>query len=324
MTRMTRWTLGLLLAFVALLPPSPRLHAQGYSGGIINVAATGATGLGITYGSGTVFYGGGSQAITGSTLTATDAMTDCTAPGYASCNFVYWAGSGGSLSITTTTLTAFKPTNVVVAFCTTTGGNVSACVPASRQQGLPYVNYTDGSYFVSPSACLFTLTTTAADTNFPAFERAGAGQLAFTMQTNTTAGTVTFTCDITPPPSRTTAGTGLSITAVDLLYGIGTTTASAMAAPTINSTTGPAVGGAAAGTVSTTALGTLTVTPVSLQLTAVTNGLFYRLSAAAGTPLTYTGAGVQLVYEQAVTTAGTTKTKVQLYGLVVTYTRPSF
>lgn len=306
-----------LAIVLSMLQPAGRVQAQGYSGALPNVRATAATGLGLTYTAGAVVAGGSSQSITGSTLTATDAMTDCAAPTYTSCNIVYWASST-SLSITTNPLTAFKAGQVVVAFVTATGGNISAVVPASRNVATPSLTFTDGAFNFPPSTCVFVPTTTAAASGWPKFVQSAAGQVVNQFKTDTTAGTVAITCRLTLP-TRQTSGTGPTVTSVDLLYSVGTTTLSAAAAPTISTVTGPAVGGSAAGTVSTTACGTLTITPVSLQLVAVTTGLYYHEKATCGTPLALTTDVVEVNFNQSFTTAGSTATIIELGGLTVYY-----
>lgn len=180
---------------------------------------------------------------------------------------------------------------------------------AVRAQGFSTTNYQ-----VIP-ACVFTPTTTAADTGFPAPQLITAGEVTVnTYQTNTTAGTVEVTCTFNVPIVSSPAGTSLTATSLDVNYSIVTTTLTTFANPTFNSLTIPATaGGSATGTVATTAGGTLTFTPSTIQKAAVTAGLVYRLNIAFGTPIALSSAIKSYAVDFALTTAGTSKTRVDLY-----------
>ncbi len=274
------------------------LNAQGYSGAAPVVSPHSGTSLRAVYTAGTITYGGGTQAITADAtgLLTTDSKTDCTAPAYASCNFIYWTSST-SLATTTVLETAFKPGNVVVAFVTTAAGDITAAIPASRNISVAPNVRTDRFFYVSPAGCSDVYTTTAADTGFPKWATAATGEALRAFQTDTTAGTVTLTCPLMPPGSLSTSGTGMTVTGIDVIYGITTTTLTSVTDPVVYSITAPATaGGAAAGTVSNTALGTLTLLPTTgtWQGTAVTSGLLYRGSITAGTPLAINSPNVHL------------------------------
>lgn len=318
--------IGVVAVMLALVPNfrPAHLEAQGYSGAPPVVSAHSGTSLRAVYTAGTISYGGASQSITADAtgLLTTDSKTDCSAPAYASCNFVYWT-TGTSLSTTTTLETAFKPGNVVVAFVTTAAGDITAVVPASRTIPIPPVQRTDRFFKVSPASCADVYTTTAADTGFPAWGVSATGESLRQFQTNSTSGTVTLTCQIEQPPSTTTSGTGISVTGIDVNYSVVTTTLTSVTDPVVYSITGPATaGGAAAGTVVNTALGTLTLLPTTgtWQGTAVTSGLLYRGSITAGTPLALNSGNVQLGIKLAFVTAGagSTKTRIDL-GLFTVY-----
>ncbi len=321
---------ALLLAAAALaVPAMPSFHrtvqAQGYSLAAPNVRATAATGLGLTYTNGTVVSGGLQTSITGNTLTATDAQTSCAAPAYSSCNFVYWT-SGASLAITTSLATATVPGNVIVAYVTTASGNINVVTPASWNSVTPSGStstVTDRYQTITP-VCAFTPTTTAAAAGFPKSEFITAGQTTVSsFQTDTTAGTVEVTCTFTLPNSRSTAGTGLTLTSVDVNYNIVTTTLTTFANPTFSSVTGPSTaGGAGTGTVLTTAGGSLTFTPSSIQKTAQTTGLMYRLNIALGTPVAINTVNASYTVDFILTTAGSTATKIQIFPFVL-YTKGS-
>lgn len=300
-----------VLAAVAIAAVSyhfePRVLAQGYSGAAPVVSPHSGTSLRAVYTAGTITYGGGSQSITADAtgLLTTDSKTDCTAPAYAACNFIYWPGSGTALATTTVLETAFKPGNVVVAFVTATGGDISAVIPASRNIAPPINSRTDRYFQVPPTQCSDVYTTTAADSGFPKWNTAATGEALWAIQTNTTAGTVTVTCALPTPASLTTSGTGVTITGLDINYGISTTTLTSVTDPVVYSITGAATaGGAAAGTVSATPLGTVVLTPTSTnwQVTAVTSGLLYRGNITAGTPLAINSPNVSLAVKIAFVT----------------------
>lgn len=251
---MRRFTLSSTLivgALVALMlvtlprpswhPGSSTLHAQGYSGALPNVAPTAPTGLGITYTAGSIPQGGAVQAITGSTLTAADTQTSCAAPGYTACNFVFWT-SGTSLSITQTASTAFAVGNVVVAFCTSTGGNITTCTPASwspATAGLTTMqptgtNNVAGAYWVPPGNCWYGVVTgTLTSPTFgaaPGVTALGLNVVLSTapaipvMQVSTTnAASIsvnTLTCLINPPSTIGVTGRGVNLVNADFFYGL--------------------------------------------------------------------------------------------------------
>jgi hypothetical protein len=275
-----------------------------------------ATGLTLTYSNGTVYQGGSAQSITGSTLTLTTDMPTCTQAGIQGgiCNIVYWGG-GPSLSVTTTYATAVIPGNRILYFCTTnSSGNIAGCAPAELDvNGAIPVTYGDAAFFVQPSSCLMTPTTTAFSRG-PALTRVGANQLVYSGTTNTTAGTIALTCDITFG-GRTTTGLGFQVTGVSLYYGIQGVAMSSIAAPTVALLTLPSAGGAASGSASAVG-GTSTVTPPTLQTSTTTNGTCYNEQVAFGTPFTYTN-NTKVSFDQVFTTPGTTALTLQICGLKV-------
>jgi len=307
----------------------PLLFGQGTAGPVAGGTAYGnlevgftipgvswaATGLTLTYTSGTVYQSGKSNAITGSTLSLTDSKATCTQAGIqaASCNIVYWA-SGTGLSNTTTYATAAAAGNRLLYFCTTTGGNITGCAPASLDIVGPVpASYADGALFISPANCWMTPTTTAF-TAGPALVRAAANNQVLSATTNTTGGTIAVTCDISFE-GRTTANLGFIATDVSIFYGVQTTNLSSIAAATVTTVTYPSAGGSASGTVAN-ADGTLTVTPGTLQKNTTTSGQCYNENIAFGTPFSYTDL-TKVTLDQVFTTAGTTATTLQICGLLV-------
>ena len=78
----------------------------------------------LNYTAGSINNGGHAQAIAaGSVNVATNAS--CAAPSFSACNFVYWPGSGSSLSITSTLGTAISSGNVLVVMVETDGGGTT-------------------------------------------------------------------------------------------------------------------------------------------------------------------------------------------------------
>lgn len=187
-------------------------------------------------------------------------------------------------------------------------------------------------YHTGPQACAFTPTTTAfAATSpntvaAPQLVVAAAGNPINIVTTNTTAGTIEVTCDITVPGSQINGpNKGILVNAVSFLYGLTTTAMSSIAAATVNSITYPvstAAGAAAAGTVVTTAGGTLTVTPSSLQLTTTTIGRCFNEQVTLGTPYLQNEslAPKQYSFDQVFTTAGSAATALYVCDVIVYYT----
>jgi hypothetical protein len=274
-----------------------------------------ATGLTLTYGAGTVWQNGSGQAITGSTLTLTTNMPTCTQAGIqaGTCDIVYWSG-GSSLYTTTTYATAAAPGNRILYYCTAnSSGNITGCAATELDiNGATPTTYADAAFFVQPANCFMTPATTAF-TAGPALVRVGANQLVYAGTTNTTAGTIALTCDITFG-GRTTSGLGFQVTGVSLYYGAQSTALSSMAAATVATVTLPAAGGSASGS-ATAVGGTYTVTPTTLQTATTTSGTCYNEQVAFGTPFTYTN-NSKASFDQVFTTSAAATT-LQICGLKV-------
>ena len=114
---------------------SARLGGQGFSfqAPFPTIVKHAATGLQVDYSAGKIAVGGLIQSIVAGNVTVTDAMTSCQAPTFSACNFLYWPGTGTALSTTTAFATAYASGNLVVAFVTTTGGNVTLVTPVASQ-----------------------------------------------------------------------------------------------------------------------------------------------------------------------------------------------
>ena len=324
-------TLSLLaLGLSLVICHSPLLFGQGSAGPVAgginyNMLASAfsdpsvswpATGLTLTYSNGTVYQGGSGQPITGGTVTLTTNMPTCTQAGIqaGTCNIVYWGG-GASLAVSTTYATAVIPGNRVLYFCTTnSSGSITGCAPPELDvNGAIPVTYGDGTFVIQPSNCLMTASTTAFSPS-PALSRVGANQLVYAGTTNTTAGTIAVTCDITFG-GRTTPGLGFQATGVSFYYGIQGVAASSIAPATVAAVTLPTPGGSASGSASA-AGGSYTVTPSTLQTSTTTTGNCYNEQVAFGTPFTY-GNNTKVSFDQVFTTPGSTALTLQICGLKV-------
>lgn len=157
----------------------------------------------------------------------------------------------------------------------------------------------DGTYFVPASLCYVNLATGAAGTsnNTIVWDGASVGTVSTpALEAHTTAATAhpQFVCNINPP-SRLTAGKGITIQDVTLLYSQqGSATTLTQITPTVVTTAAtipvPCNTNATCETASTAvpvaAGGTITPTPsnANANLTAVSAGQYYSLKAALGTP----------------------------------------
>jgi hypothetical protein len=352
---------ALLCSIPMVLSPRWSAHpkAQGYSGAMPNVTATAATGLGITYTAGSITVGGPpAQAITAGTLTATNTMTSCVAPAYTACNFIYWT-SGTALLLTTSATTAFTPGNVIVAFCTSTGGNITTCSPSSYNSVVSSATTTvptgqvnsAGAYWIPPGNCWYGVVTgTLTAPTFgaqPVATGLGLTTVIATapalpvMQVATTNAAVisvnTITCVINPPSTVGVTGRGVNLVNADFFYGIqqtggvNATQVYSLASGTMNGAlvfskvVMPAPG--AAETPSTVApvradAGTLVVNPAGASFNSLvtTAGAFFTQRYQPATPFSLTTD--ETVYYAAMTfLCNTTQaTTINLAGVLVHFT----
>ena len=354
---MRKLTSILTVAVAALLLAvgfsSTPLQGQGYSGALPNVL-TPASGLVVTYTAGTVSSGGLQTAITGSTVTVSNTQTDCSAPNYASCNFVYW-NSGSSLATTTSITTAFAPGNVIIAYVTATGGNVTAVTPASWMPAAAGVSTypngatnTAGAYWVPPGNCYYTTSggTFAAQTNVGVAGATGLGLVASASgvgtvpvlqvaTTNSGTATNTITCLINPPSTVGVTGRGVNLVDATMFYGVQQTglgtQAAVLASGTMN---GQAVftkvafpTAAGAETPSTVApvradSGTLVITPVvaSSNVNTTTAGAFYSIKFAPATTFSLSTDLTQYYVNLTLLATATSATTINTPGVMIHYT----
>jgi hypothetical protein len=323
-------TTPLLLVLAFSIQHSALLFGQGSAGPVVGgtnysnlegsfavpSVSWASAGLTLNYTSGTVFQKGNSNAITAGTATLTSNETSCSLAGIlaGACNIVYWPGSGSSLLATTGYPTAAASENEILYFCTTnSSGNVAGCAIATQDLlGAIPATYNDGLLMVPVSNCAFTPATTAFTTS--GITRLTANQIAWSGTTNTTAGTVTMTCDL-GLEGRTTSGLGFVAKDIAVQYGIQTTALSSIATPTLKTNAYPAYGSSAADTLASVG-GTVTSNPASLQLATTTSGYFYNADFSLGTPFTLTDQ-TKVSFEMVFTTAGSTATTLQISGLLV-------
>jgi hypothetical protein len=320
-------TILLLLTACCFLPTG--LFGQGAAGPVLggtnyNTLASAfsdpsvswaATGLTLNYTAGTVYQNGSGNAITANTLTLTTNLPTCTQAGIqaGTCNIIYWSG-GSSLANTASYATAAVSGNRILYYCTTnSSGNITGCYPTELDvNGAVPVTYGDAAYFVQPSACFMTAATTAF-TSGPALVRTTANNQVLQAVTNTTAGTVSMTCDVTFS-GRTTSGMGFQATDIELFYGVQGTAFSSISPATVATVTFPSPGAAAGSTV-TAAGGSYTVTPSTLQTATTTSGNCYDEKVAFGTPFTYSN-NSKVSFDQVFATSAAVTT-VQICGVLV-------
>jgi len=322
-------SIGLLLTAFCLLPTvllgqgsaGPALGGTNYSGlegsfGIPSVSWA-ATGLTLNYTAGAVYQKGSATAISAGAVTLTSNETSCSLAGIlaGSCNLVYWPGSGSALVATTSYPAAAASGSAILYFCTANaGGNITGCVIATEDVlGAIPATYNDGLLMVPVANCSFTAATTAF-TGTPGLVRLAANQTAWSGTTNTTAGTITMTCDL-GLEGRTTSGLGFVAKDIAVQYGVQTTALSSIATPTLKTNGYPAYGSSAADTL-TSVGGTVTSNPASLQLATTSSGYFYDADFSLGTPFTLTDQ-TKVSFEMVFTTAGSAATTLQISGLLV-------
>lgn len=302
-----------LLLALAVVPANAQLRPP-------NVYVS--SGLIVRYTGGTLYTGTTATTVATGTLTLTASKSSCVFPALSSCNIIYWPGSGTALLATATPATAFTAGNIVLGTATSNGtavlvltvfGSNLGTGPGWNQANSNYLS--DGYFFVSPASCgkLATTTTTTDNGMVPV----ATGNVVHQFTTNTTGGTTQITCDVTFPAGRTTAGKGILVTDISLLYGVQTTAISSIAAATVNTVTYPvALGGAASGTVAS-AGGSLTVSPASLSLSTTTTGQCYNESLTFAT-LVAASDLKKLTVDQVFTNSAAA-TVYQICGLVVHY-----
>lgn len=110
------WTIAVVVAFAIWLQmPDKPLMAQA---NLRQPAVAQNTTTSVKWTAGTLNNGGHAVTVTAGTAAVTTSKTDCTAPAYASCNFVY-ANSSGTVAVTATLATAMAAGNSLMAYVET-------------------------------------------------------------------------------------------------------------------------------------------------------------------------------------------------------------
>lgn len=224
------------------------------------------------------------------------------------------------------TLNTFPLTSAQIVLDNEGSGALGVSIPTARQGGA-LLQVPDGMYNLMPADCAMFTTAGAFAANTggsggltgPAVVRIAANNWVLQGITTAVANSIAVECDINPP-ARITAGRGVKITSIQLLYGVQTTALTSITAPTLSTVTYPATGGAAAATVGTLAGGTLTVTPGTLQLATTTSGQCYSENIALGTPIILNTTNQRLTLEQIFNQTAAAATQLQICGAVVYYT----
>jgi hypothetical protein len=161
----------------------------------------------------------------------------------------------------------------------------------------------------------------------PATVRAQASNTVYQVTTSAAASALTLTCDVIPPALRTTAGKGVSITGIQVLYGIQTTALSSVSASAtpFSTITYPTVGAAAAGTVAAIT-GNAVFAPVlaSAQLTTTTSGQCFNQTVTPASPIAVNSQTQRVTFEEVFNSTAGTATVYQICGVNVLYNNVVF
>lgn len=110
-----------MLSFLSLGPNDGVLQAQA---NLKQPSVTQQSALKVQWTAGTLNNGGHAVTITAGSVSVNASQTDCSAPGYASCNFLY-ASSGGTVTLTTSVSTARATGNSLMAYVETSGSAIT-------------------------------------------------------------------------------------------------------------------------------------------------------------------------------------------------------
>lgn len=210
-----------------------------------------------------------------------------------------------------------------------TGADIGLTVDSSNFLQYNGSRPTDGYYVVPPSACTMELTVgtfaanpaTSGGLSAPSLVIAATGNTVLQLTTTAAANTTTINCDFTPP-SRLTAGKGITINNIDYLFGYQTTALTSIGTAGVNSITYGAAGAAAAGTVAA-AGGAITVTAGTNHGTpgsVTTSGQCYNERLAFGTPIVVETDNQRFTWQNTFVQSAAAATVMQLCGTVVHYT----
>jgi hypothetical protein len=212
----------------------------------------------------------------------------------------------------------------------------SAINPCFAQQGAQWQTSDNASPLElnSGNGCSVALTTGAFAANpansgglsAPAIVRAQNQNTVLQVVTSAAASALTLTCDIIPQNFRTTPGKGISITGIQVQYGVQTSALTSVTSPnTFSTITYPSVGAAAAGTVAAIS-GTPVFNPVlaSAQLTTTTSGQCFTQNITPASPILVNNAVQRVIFEEVFNQTVASATTYQICGVTVFYNNVVF
>lgn len=198
--------------------------------------------------------------------------------------------------------------------CLASGPNANTWQISNNQN---YQNFSDGYFFVPPTACTFFPTTVTQTTTYPAL---GASDVfVVNSTTSSAAGTTTISCNITVP-TRLTANKGAYITGITVPYGLQTSAATSINGASLATITLPtAVATETPSTVTPVAIaGSLTQSSTTSNLATTTAGSFYTSKITLATPW-HTSDNTVLVFQLAFNNTASSVLTVNSPGLIVYY-----
>lgn len=235
-------------------------------------------------------------------------------------------GSSGTTVGVPTSLLYADPQKGEIAMATivcgsTNCGNTANGTITDNRSASNFPIVTDGYYIVPPGACAWNQSGGTLVTN--GLANVGASFLPVNqISTTTTTLTAVLSCVIAVP-SKLTAGKGVIIADVTLLYGPSTGTLQSCAAPSISTIALPTAGTSETpSTVTPVAIsGALTVTPVvgSCNVTALTAGAMYTEKVALATPFNMSTDLQFLEFSQSFVGANAASEILYTGGLIVHY-----
>lgn len=160
----------------------------------------------------------------------------------------------------------------------------------------------------------------------PSTVRAQAQNNVFQVTTSAAASALTLTCDIIPASFRTTPNKGISITAIQVMYGTQTSALTSVTSPnTFSTITYPSAGAAASGTVAAIA-GTPTFNPLlaSAQLTTTTSGQCFTQTIVPAAPILVNNPLQRVIFEEIFNQTVGAATVYQICGVLVYYNNVVF
>lgn len=216
------------------------------------------------------------------------------------------------------------PTNGIDIPLDTTVSGVSS-ITSNADSRVPNVfpPTVDFVYQVPLGACGLTLSAGALGTSTtsanPGVVRAAAGNDVLQIITTAAANTTQLDCDITPPPTKFTAGRGYVLTNAEVRFGYQTTALTSITGPAFNTVTYPASGAAATGTVAATG-GTINTTVGTSHSTpgaVTTTGTCFNENDNFTTPIVINNPLTKVTLEEAFLQSAAAATQLQICGVNV-------